>query len=41
MSSKTPPLFNPDGGDSYVDWKRDIEVWNLLAEQKVKDQQCT
>ena len=28
MSSlRHPPIFNPNGGDSYSDWKRDVEVW--------------
>ena len=28
MSSvKQPPSFNPDNGDSYVDWKKDVKVW--------------
>ena len=37
MSSiKQPPVFNPDDGDSYSDWKNDIEVWCMLTEGKVK-----
>ena len=35
-SLKQPPVFNPDGGDSYVDWKNDLEVWCMLTEGKVK-----
>ena len=37
MSSiKQPPVFNPDDGDNYSDWKNDIEVWCMLTEGKVK-----
>ena len=35
-SLQQPPVFNPDGGDSYVDWRNDIEVWCMLTEGKVK-----
>ena len=36
MSAKHPPSFNPDMGDKYEHWKKDIEVWRLLADDKVK-----
>ena len=32
-SMKQPPVFNPDGGDSYLNWKNDVEVWCLLTEK--------
>ena len=35
MSSKQPPFFNPEN-DTYENWKKDIEVWRLLADDKVK-----
>ena len=35
MSSKQPPFFNPEN-DTYENWKKDIEVWRLLADEKVK-----
>ena len=36
-SLKQPPVFDPDGGDSYVNWKTDIDVWRLLAkDSKIK-----
>ena len=36
-SLKQPPVFDPDGGDSYANWKTDIEVWSVLAkESKIK-----
>ncbi len=33
---KQPPVFNPDDGDNYNDWKNDIEVWCMLTEGKIK-----
>ena len=35
-SLKQPPVFNPDGGDNYADWKNDLEVWCMLTDGKVK-----
>ena len=36
MSSlKQPPVFNPDGGDNYADWKNDLEVWCMLTDGKI------
>ena len=35
MSSKHPPSFDPEK-DTYNEWKKDIEVWSLLADEKVK-----
>ena len=36
MTSKQPPVFNPDNGDSYSDWVKDVKVWKLLGDGKVK-----
>ena len=37
MSSKQPPTFNPDNGDSYTNWVNDIKVWKLMGgDGKVK-----
>ena len=33
---KEPPVFNPDGGDSYSNWKNDVKVWCLLCKYKDK-----
>ena len=33
---KEPPVFNPDGGDSYSNWKNDVQVWSLLCSDKKK-----
>ena len=34
---KTPPVFNPENGDDYSNWKMDIEVWRLVTkEEKIK-----
>ena len=33
---KQPPVFNPDGGDSYVDWKNDMAVWALCTKEEKK-----
>ena len=30
-SLKQPPVFDPDGGDSYINWKTDVEVWKALT----------
>ena len=35
-SLQQPPVFNPDGGDSYVDWRNNIEVCFMLTEEKIK-----
>jgi len=35
---REPPTFNPDEGDCYSNWKRDIEVWKLLNDEKYKKQ---
>ena len=36
-SLKQPPVFNPDDGDSYTNWKADVEVWRLLStDTKIK-----
>ena len=31
-----PPVFNPDEGDNYEEWKNDVEIWCMLTEGKVK-----
>ena len=33
---KQPPVFDPDGGDSYQDWKSDVEVWKLFTKDEAK-----
>ena len=33
---KQPPVFDPDGGDSYQDWKCDVEVWKLFTKDEAK-----
>ena len=38
-SLKQPPVFNPDGGDTYIDWKNDVQVWCLLTDDKEKTKQ--
>ena len=35
-SLKQPPVFNPDGGDTYCKWKNDVQVWCLLSNAKEK-----
>ena len=35
MSSKQPPTFDPEN-DVYENWKSDIEVWQILVDEKVK-----
>ena len=35
---KQPPVFNPDGGDAYTDWKADVEVWRLFTKEEKKRQ---
>ena len=37
-SLKQPPVFDPDGGDSYVNWKNDLEVWCLFTKEEKKRQ---
>ena len=37
-SLKQPPVFDPDGGDSYENWKNDIEVWRLFTKDETKRQ---
>jgi hypothetical protein len=37
-SSKQPPVFDPDGGDSYQNWKNDVKIWCILAkDMKIKE----
>ena len=33
---KQPPVFDPDGGDAYQDWKSDAEVWKLFTKDEAK-----
>ena len=33
---KQPPVFDPDGGDTYQDWKSDVEVWKLFTKDEAK-----
>ena len=33
---KQPPIFNPNGGDSYMNWKSDIEIWQLFTKEELK-----
>ena len=33
---KQPPIFNPNGGDSYMNWKSDIEIWQLFTKEESK-----
>ena len=33
---KQPPVFDPDGGDAYQDWKSDVEVWKLFTKDEDK-----
>jgi len=35
-SSKQPPVYNPDGGDSYLDWKVDVQVWRISTKEEPK-----
>ena len=35
-SIKQPPTFNPGRGDSYVDWKNDLEFWKLYTKDDAK-----
>ena len=35
---KQPPVFNPESGDSYTDWKADVEVWILFTKEEQKRQ---
>ena len=35
---KQPPVFNLDGGDAYMNWKADVEVWRLLTKEEQKRQ---
>ena len=35
---KQPPVFNPDSGDAYMDWKADVEVWRLFTKEEKKGQ---
>ena len=37
-SFKKPPEFNPNGGDSYANWKSDIEIWQLFTKEDKKRQ---
>jgi hypothetical protein len=37
-SAKQPPVFNPDGGDCYQNWKNDVKIWCMLAKDfKIKE----
>ena len=40
MSSnpKAPPVFNPDEGDAYENWKVDVNVWQLFTKDEKKRQ---
>jgi hypothetical protein len=40
MSSnpKAPPVFNPDEGDAYENWKVDVSVWQLFTKDGKKRQ---
>ena len=31
---KNPPTFNPDKGDDYGNWKKDVEVWRLFTKEE-------
>ena len=31
---KSPPVFNPDEDDDYVNWKNDVGIWKLFTELK-------
>jgi hypothetical protein len=33
---KQPPIFNSNGGDSYMNWKSDIEIWQLFTKEESK-----
>ena len=35
---KEPPTFNPEEGDNYENWKRDIKVWQILNDERYKKQ---
>ena len=35
-SLKTPPTFNPEGGDDYVNWKLDVDVWRMITKEEKK-----
>ena len=35
-SLKQPPIFNPNGGDSYANWKADIEIWQMFTKDEAK-----
>ena len=31
-------MFDPDGGDSYQNWKNDVKIWCILAkDMKIKE----
>ena len=40
MSSniKSPPVFNPDEGDVYENWKSDVAIWQLFTKEEAKRQ---
>ena len=39
MSSlKQPPEYDPSGGDSYIEWKNDLEVWRQFTKEDKKRQ---
>ena len=35
---KQPPIFDPDGGDAYQNWKDDVGVWRLYTKDEKKRQ---
>jgi len=35
---KQPPDFDPSGGDSYAEWKNDLEVWRMFTKEEKKRQ---
>ena len=32
---KNPPIFNPEEGDDYGNWKKDVEVWKLFTKEEL------
>ena len=35
-SLKQPPTFDPSRGDSYTDWKTDVEIWSVYTKDDKK-----
>ena len=31
---KDPPTFNPEEGDDYANWKKDVSVWKLFSDDE-------